>query len=423
MSNDFDDFYDDDPSEELEEVGLLRRIPLKLKLVSLGLISVLGYSMLGSSFASNLQLGTGRVEYGQATAQATSCDGNINITPYASFANASGAAAQYKLATFRVSDIGAGCWGKDLILRVYDSTTATPLNLYQTGGTTNYDQIRVYDNNGSFNLQSAGLISSDIADITGGFQVNLFNSASPASVAQTLATSVYKLTIESVAHDSTLTLVSLPSGSMNFTTTASGLGYASDPVFNFGNGNFTVDAWAKIPSGLSNGTFFTLGGNINSTGGFAFWIEGGVIRIRRNGVGADISVSIDASWRNSWHHYAAVRGNNRYGIYVDGKLVVDANDTGESITTTEPTVAQLSGFENQYTFVGEIRNLRVVKGTALYSGSTVGTTYFTPQAAPLSKVSGTVLLLLAQNSGNASYDSSDYHWTSTKFTAPLYVAP
>ena len=108
---------------------------------------------------------------------------------------------------------------------------------------------------------------------------------------------------------------------------------------------------------------------------------------------------------------------------MDGKLVVDANDTGESITTTEPTVAQLSGFENHYTFVGEIRNLRVVKGTALYSGSTVGTTYFTPQAAPLSKVSGTVLLLLAQNSGNASYDSSDYHWTSTKFTAPLYVAP
>ena len=33
MSTVFDDFYDDDPSEELEEVGLLRRIPLKLRTI------------------------------------------------------------------------------------------------------------------------------------------------------------------------------------------------------------------------------------------------------------------------------------------------------------------------------------------------------------------------------------------------------
>ena len=420
--DDGDDYYADDLIDE-PSVGIVKKIPLKIKLASLALVSILGYSMLGSTFASNLQLGTGRVEYGQGFTQTLACDTNVIITPYASFANASGAAAAYKLTAVKVTGLDSGCYGKDIILKFYDSTTATPLTLYQTGSSTNYDQIRVYDNSGSFNLQNAGLISSDIADVTGGFQVNFFNSATPASVAQTLATSVYKITIESVNHDATLSLVSLPSGSMNFTTAGSGLGYASNAVFNFGTGNFTVDAWAKIPSGLSNGTFFTAGGNVNATGGFAFWIEGGIIRIRRNGVGADISVSIDASWRNTWHHYAAVRGNTRYGIYVDGKLVVDAADTGESVTTTDPTVAQLAGFENQYTFQGEIRNLRVVKGTALYYGANVGTTYFTPQAAPLGKVAGTVLLLLAQDSGNPSYDSSDYHWTSNRFTAPVYVAP
>jgi hypothetical protein len=65
-----------------------------------------------------------------------------------------------------------------------------------------------------------------------------------------------------------------------------------------------------------------------------------------------------------------------------------------------------------------------VKGTALYSGSTVGTTYFTPQVAPLSKVSGTVLLLLAQSASNATYDSSDYNWApQNTFTLPTYLAP
>ena len=72
--------------------------------------------------------------------------------------------------------------------------------------------------------------------------------------------------------------------------------------------------------------------------------------------------------------------------------------------------------------------MRVVKGTALYSGSTVGTNYFTPPTTPLSKVSGTVLLLLAQKPGNASYDSSDYGWVpqntfENPFTLPTYVAP
>ena len=100
-------------------------------------------------------------------------------------------------------------------------------------------------------------------------------------------------------------------------------------------------------------------------------------------------------------------------------------DSGTTpVTDTSPTVGQLAGFPNTYALIGQIRNLRVVKGTALYSGSTVGTTYFTPQVAPLSKVSGTVLLLLAQNASNATYDSSDYNWTpQNTFTLPTYLAP
>ena len=426
MSDIDDEYFHDDPSEETPAKNIFAKGRLKIKLIGLAVVSVFSYSLLGTTFATNISMSTGRVEFGQGIAQTTACDSSVTITPFATFANASGASAAYKLTAIRLTDMSAGCWGKDIIIKVYNSTDSTPLNLYQTGGSTNYSQIRVFNDNGVFNLQDSGLTSSEISNISGGFQVTLFNSASPASVALASATNVYKVSIESVNHDSALTLVNLPSGSMNFVDNTYGIQYASNPAFNFGTGDLTVEAWAKVPTGLNNATFFTAGGNVNDAGSFAFWMEAGNLKIRRNGLGhADVSVAFNASWRDSWHHFAAVRGNSRYSIFVDGKLVVDTTDgVTPSINHTNPTVAQLSGFPNYYGYVGEIRNVRVVKGTALYSGTTVGTTYFTPQAAPLSKVSGTVLLLLAQKPGDPTYDSSDYNWApSVGFTLPTYLAP
>ena len=425
MKDTDDEYFHDDPVEEKSAINIFAKGKLKIKLAGLAIISVLSYSLLGSTFATNISMNTGRVEFGQGVTQSLACDSSVTITPYATFANASGASAAYKLTAIRVTDMGSGCWGDDFIIKVYNSTDSTPLNLYQTGGSTTYSQIRVFNDNGVFNLQDSGLTSNEISNISGGFQVTLFNSASPASVALASATNVYKVSIESVNHDAALTLVNLPSGSMNFVDSTYGIQYASNSAFNFGTGNFTVEAWAYVTSASSNSTFFTAGGNVNSGGSFAFWVEGGNLKIRRNGLVGDISVAFNSSWRNSWHHFAAVRGNGKYGIYVDGKLVVDGVDDGTvAVTDTNPTVGQLAGFPNSYALIGQIRNLRVVKGTALYSGSTVGTTYFTPQAAPLSKVSGTVLLLLAQKPGNSTFDSSDYGWVPTNtFTLPAYVAP
>ena len=425
MKDTDDEYFHDDPVEDKSAINIFAKGKLKIKLAGLAIISVLSYSLLGSTFATNISMNTGRVEFGQGVTQSLACDSSVTITPYATFANASGASAAYKLTAIRVTDMGSGCWGDDFIIKVYNSTDSTPLNLYQTGGSTTYSQIRVFNDNGVFNLQDSGLTSNEISNISGGFQVTLFNSASPASVALASATNVYKVSIESVNHDAALTLVNLPSGSMNFVDSTYGIQYASNSAFNFGTGNFTVEAWAYVTSASSNSTFFTAGGNVNSGGSFAFWVEGGNLKIRRNGLVGDISVAFNSSWRNSWHHFAAVRGNGKYGIYVDGKLVVDGVDDGTvAVTDTNPTVGQLAGFPNSYALIGQIRNLRVVKGTALYSGSTVGTTYFTPQAAPLSKVSGTVLLLLAQKPANATYDSSDYNWVpQNTFTLPAYVAP
>ena len=411
-------FEEDHYFDDIDDYAAPQRpkFPLKVKLALLTIASVFGYSMLGSTFAANVRLSSGVVEYGQGILQATACDPSLTITPYATFANASNSGS-YKLTTIQVSGLDTGCYGKDLLIRAYDSSTATPLTLYQTGGSTNYDSIRVYDANGSFSLAGSGLTYSEITNITGGFRVTLFNSASPAAAAISLATSVYKFTLETLDHDTNLSQTSLPSGSLTFNGSTTDISYGSNSAFTLGTGDFTVDVLANIGT-AQNQTFYDAGGDVNSAGGFAFWIESGYIKIRRNGVGSDITYAMQGSWANSWHHYAAVRGNSKFRIYVDGTMVVEAVDSGYTITRDAPVVGQLNQYRSNYVLNGSLRNLRVVKGTALYSSNVTSPT------SPLAKVPGTILLLLAQNQSNPTYDSSDNHWVPlVSSTLPAYVAP
>jgi hypothetical protein len=413
-----DDYYWDDVPEVIPAKKSWKK--LNIKLVALTATAIFGYTTLGSTFATNITLSSGRVEFGQGYLGTTACDSSITVTPYATFANASGNAAAYKLTDIQVSDLGSGCYGKDLIIRAYDSASATALDLYQTGGSTTYNSVQVYNNNGTFTLAGAGLTHSEINAVTNGFRVTLFNSASPASVAKALATSVYKITVETVPHDATLTQSNIPSGSLTFngqSPATTKIEYAANNAFVLGTGDFTVEAWANLSNANQNQTFYDAGGDVNSSNSFAFWIEGGALKIRRNGTGADIQVAMESSWWSSYRHYAAVRGNGKFRIYVDGVMKAEAADTGYSINRNAPVIGKLNNF-NTYELRGQLRNLRVVKGTALYSSN------FTPPTTPLSNVSGTLLLLLAQNSGNPTYDSSDNHFTpSNSSNLPTWLAP
>lgn len=410
------EYYSDDVYGESRQPK--SRKVLSLKLALLTLISAVGYSLVGNTFAANVQLGSGRLEFGQGVLTSTACDSSVVVTPYATFANASGTAAKYKLTDIQLSGISTNCYGKDFVIKVYDSATATPLDIYQAGGSTNYNLLRVYNNNGTFTLAGSGLTQSEISAVTGGFKVTLFSNASPAAVALAEAASVARITVESVPHDGTLSQSMMPSGSLFFTSPNQSIDYASNNAFALGTGDFTLELWAKLPSTQSNETFYDAGGDVNNAGGFAFWIESNLLLIRRNGLVGDITVPMDSAWRDgNYHHFAAVRGNGKYRIFVDGVLKVEAADSGHTIDRTAPRIGRLSAHQT-YDLDGDLRNLRLVKGTALYSSN------FTPPATPLAKVSGTLLLLLAQDSNNPFYDSSDNHFTpSNSSNLPVYRAP
>lgn len=410
--------YSNDPDYDEVPRQQKRKKSFSLKLILLAAVSVVGYSTLGTTFATDIQLGSGRVEFGQGVSATVACDSRVVVTPYATFANATRTAGKYKLTDIQVTDLDSSCYGKDFIIKAYDSATATPLNLYQTGGTTNYNLIRVYSNNGTYTLAGGGLNHAEIVAVTGGFKVTLFNNASPASVATADAIAVQRITIESTEHDEALSQSLSPSGSMIFNDSTSTIDYAGNSAFVLGTGAFTIELWVKLDANPSNETFYDTGGDVNSSNGFAFWVEGDELKIRRDGCCNDLSVAMESSWRDgAYHHFAAVRGNGKLRIYVDGVMKAQENDLSQNYDRNAPAIGRLFNF-GSYELGGEISNFRLVKGTALYSAN------FAPPATPLTKVSGTVLLLLVQNANSPFLDSSENNFAPINSgNLPTYRAP
>ena len=111
--------------------------------------------------------------------------------------------------------------------------------------------------------------------------------------------------------------------------------------------------------------------------------------------GADIVKSADnAIDENEWYHVAAVRegsGSNNTSLYLNGTRVAQATNTATlGASSGTGRIGSYSGTGGD--FDGHISNIRLVKGTALYSGASI-----TVPAAPLTAVTNTKLLTCQSN--------------------------
>ena len=170
-------------------------------------------------------------------------------------------------------------------------------------------------------------------------------------------------------------------------------------VFNFGTGDFTIEANVYLNvmpagNGYPNSFWIFGGGQSNSDIGFDFAIGSTNIQVAlANFATLNINASHGMTTR-TWYHLALVRNGNTLSLYKDGTLLstvpvtgvtADPMVSGVSISAAEP-VGATSGNLNGY-----ISNLRVLKGTALYTSA------FTPPTAPLSTIANTSLLIARSN--------------------------
>jgi hypothetical protein len=200
------------------------------------------------------------------------------------------------------------------------------------------------------------------------------------------------------------------------------LSLPSSTDFAFGTGDFTIEHWVfagtqsdayprtiaigPVYSTDSIGTTFDDDDNPGKIGFYA-----------RNLLNGRVLVSTSDVNDNAWHHVAITRSSGVFRLFVDGVLEdTNSSYTGSSVgTTTQPCViGSVSSEVSGEDFQGYISDLRIIKGTALYTSS------FTPTTAPLTAVTNTELLLNFQDAG--IYDRSGINNLDTVGNAQIDTA-
>ena len=185
---------------------------------------------------------------------------------------------------------------------------------------------------------------------------------------------------------------------------------ANQTALQMGTGAYTIEGWVYLNAyDTYPQPLFESGNATNSLGvlvtGTIIGTQGAVT-LNKYGVGEVIGTASGIVPLNTWTHIAAVRtstGSNDTRIYVNGVLQATGTDANNWTVSTNPTIGSLPAFTT-YDVNGYLSNIRVVKGTAVYTSN------FTPSTTPLTAVSGTSLLTCQSN---RFIDNSSNNFTLT----------
>jgi hypothetical protein len=183
----------------------------------------------------------------------------------------------------------------------------------------------------------------------------------------------------------------------------------SNSGFSFGTGDFTVEAWVWYPPvSNTNGKMIIDSRPVSTNGGY--WIFG----VTNSGVctfttrtTSGTRVSDTVARPNQWVHYAATRQGTTLRFFANGQLTETKTDSS-NISSSSLLIGRnaFSGQAGDTWWLGNISNIRIVKGTALYTSN------FTPSTTPLTAISGTSLLTCQSN---RFIDNSTNNFTITRF--------
>jgi hypothetical protein len=163
-------------------------------------------------------------------------------------------------------------------------------------------------------------------------------------------------------------------------------------VFDFGSGNFTIEAWLYFTNAganalqtiYSNYTSFTPAGSI-FFGKHSTYSGRVVVYFSSYSTGSALLIEPALPPNNAWTHYALVRNGNTFTLYQNGVATTTSTAfTGVATAATPPQYVGCAGDAiNTYNFPGYMSNFRIVKGIAVYTGA------FTPPTGPVTQTGGT----------------------------------
>ena len=161
--------------------------------------------------------------------------------------------------------------------------------------------------------------------------------------------------------------------------------------YDFGSGDFTIEHWIK-PDNFTTAQIVDARPNNQTSNNFCTYITSD--QTYRFNFAGDRITSMDRLVRGAWSHIALVRSSGVTTLYVNGKSQGTYNDSNDYGTSQRLTFGIHGPNHSSYPFEGELSNIRVAKGTAIYTES------FIPPTTPLTTTSQgatNVKLLCANN--------------------------
>jgi hypothetical protein len=167
-----------------------------------------------------------------------------------------------------------------------------------------------------------------------------------------------------------------------FNGTSSYLGVASNAIFGFGVGDFTIELWVYPLSqgghGNSNNDclmdFRNASGTAVAAGTLYISSSGTGVQWYVNGANRITGTAISS---NTWTHISVVRISGSTKMYFNGVQVGSTYTDSNSYITAPLWIGQFNDGAGAGWFNGYISNLRIVKGVGVYTGA------FTPPTSPL----------------------------------------
>jgi hypothetical protein len=248
-----DDYYDDDPLEEIESPVRSKKVKIFAGFALLAASAI----FLRSTFAANISINSTPVtEFGQGFTALSSCAGSpvtLSIKPTSTFVNAANGGNHY-LKTFRVDNVPATCQGVDFSFSTYDAA-GSGANLMFDSNTILATVTTIYmsASNKFYPVNSGDL--TVITNSASSFTASLDAPATPSN-------SVAKLTIQSTPHNSSAGMTWNSTGNVPASSSWNSITYGSGKFVAVGS-NSAGNAGRAMYS--TDGINWTLGSGVPAT--------------------------------------------------------------------------------------------------------------------------------------------------------------
>ena len=207
-------------------------------------------------------------------------------------------------------------------------------------------------------------------------------------------------------------------GSEYFSGSSSYLSGPNIAALQMGTGDYTVEFWMYQTSVAGGQVVIEVGRPAISGVGFQIDTISGVIQVYGGATTGTLLITAGSTQvTNTWYHIALTRQGTNTKLFINGTQ--SGSTATDSTSYTQAFVwIGANSFGGSAYFRGFISNLRIVKGTAVYTAN------FTPPTAPLTAITNTSLLITGTGQGmfnNATFvDQGPNALTVTATGAPVY---